>query len=690
MEVRNISYIVVPIFHITNYLKFNKMKKSFIFFLLLFLLVHSKAFSATIHVPADYPNVQAAIDASNDGDTVLVADGIYTGEGNRNILLNEKDIVIKSEHGADYCTFDGSGEDEAVGFNVPDSFSVFRCMAMIQGFTFQNFKSGIYCLGEKSSPVIKDNIFKNCYGEVLYFGNGTHSLIMNNEIYNNTDVPCVIYLRGTDVTLKNNYIHHNGLSESNTESNDGIIFCEWNDSSTIEFNKITNNMGCGILLDHYSKNVTITGNEIKNNRISKLIEISTTKYNGYNDPVQIVHGGYIYSGGAIAVMNSSTASVRNNLILGNESTHAGGIFCDSTSMVDIINNNVIANGSKLYGSLTLQNPASTVMNNIVINAYGSTRLERWFLNDLFSRINYEGAKVSSVDYYLGFKNNGDAAEVKIKGPGYNSAFNVQSGEYYWLETNSKVDDYGNFGGLNLNITMGMDTLEFIVNRALLNGGCILLSNTNLQSYGTAAQGMTAPGTGIYTLADEPFQNIGYNDFYNNQNGNYASKSPRNDPGITLVSLPDGAGNISADPGLSNSYSLNSGSPCIDAGNPGAQYNDALLPPGLGSARNDMGMYGGVKNSEIVYVPTSIAHHGFDSDITVYPNPSSGNVFLDMGKTYTNLEVVVSDITGQISQSMILRTADQVKIDIQGPAGIYFITLRSENGESACLKIVKEE
>ena len=35
--------------------------------------------------PADFTTIQAAIDDANDGDTIVVADGIYTGQGNINI-----------------------------------------------------------------------------------------------------------------------------------------------------------------------------------------------------------------------------------------------------------------------------------------------------------------------------------------------------------------------------------------------------------------------------------------------------------------------------------------------------------------------------------------------------------------------------------------------------------------------------
>jgi hypothetical protein len=54
---------------------------------------------------ADFNNIQAAIDSAVDGDVVLLADGTYTGSGNRDINFDKK-IKVCSANGANYCIID--------------------------------------------------------------------------------------------------------------------------------------------------------------------------------------------------------------------------------------------------------------------------------------------------------------------------------------------------------------------------------------------------------------------------------------------------------------------------------------------------------------------------------------------------------------------------------------------------------
>ena len=66
--------------------------------------------SNIVRVPADQPTIQAGLDAADNGDTVLVADGIYTSDGNRDIDFPCKNIVLKSENGPLTTIIDCEGD----------------------------------------------------------------------------------------------------------------------------------------------------------------------------------------------------------------------------------------------------------------------------------------------------------------------------------------------------------------------------------------------------------------------------------------------------------------------------------------------------------------------------------------------------------------------------------------------------
>ena len=82
------------------------------------IMVSGFAFSATIYVPDDFTSIQGAINASVNGDIVVVRSGTYV----ENIDFLGKAITVKSEQGPDFTIIDGGSPVN------PDFGSVVICM----------------------------------------------------------------------------------------------------------------------------------------------------------------------------------------------------------------------------------------------------------------------------------------------------------------------------------------------------------------------------------------------------------------------------------------------------------------------------------------------------------------------------------------------------------------------------------
>ncbi len=144
----------------------------------------------TINVPGDQPTIQGAINAANNGDTVLVAPGTYY----ENINFKGKAITVTSSAGAAQTIIDGGGIAPVVTFDTNETSS-----STLSGFTLQNGTStfnSLYTGGGVfvyfTSPTIKSNIIQNntsCGGAGIgvYYGS---PVIQGNTIQNNSTAAC--------------------------------------------------------------------------------------------------------------------------------------------------------------------------------------------------------------------------------------------------------------------------------------------------------------------------------------------------------------------------------------------------------------------------------------------------------------------------------------------------------------------
>lgn len=199
-----------------------------------------------INVPGDQPTIQAGINESTDGDTILVQPGTYI----ENINFNGKNITVASlfltTQETTYISqtiIDGNQSGNVVTFESGEDFT-----AKLYGFTVRNGNAGswpdggggLYC--SNSSPKIEYVIFTGNTSN--YIGGG-------------------IYCWDSDPILKNVIISGNNASHYG-----GGIFCNYHSSPTLKNIAIVNNTatsyGGGLCCMQYSnpllENVTISGN----------------------------------------------------------------------------------------------------------------------------------------------------------------------------------------------------------------------------------------------------------------------------------------------------------------------------------------------------------------------------------------------------------------------------------------------
>ncbi|MHC4501237.1 MAG: choice-of-anchor Q domain-containing protein, partial [Planctomycetota bacterium] len=242
--------------------------------------------------------IQAAIDAADDYDMVLVADGIYTGDGNRDIDFGGKAITVKSENGLENCIIDcnASEEEHHRGF----SFANWESRdSVLDGFTIINGYSpmggGIYCRG--SSPTIA-NCTISC--SALNSGGGISCADSAPAIINCTISDCSAGSGG-------------GISCGGAG---GLIGFDYETMCTISNCTISSNLaekGGGIYwggtISTVITNCTISNNSTEGEGGGLYCRGSSWWWG---------HGG----------QQDTACSVANCLISGNSAQSGGGIFCE--------------------------------------------------------------------------------------------------------------------------------------------------------------------------------------------------------------------------------------------------------------------------------------------------------------------------------------------------------------------------
>ena len=154
----------------------------------LLALTGAAANATTLNVPGTFSTIQLAIGSASNGDTIVVAPGIYTGTGFRDIDFLGKSITVKSSGGAAVTVLDlqGSSATPHRGFRFHSNET---SSAVVQGFTiengFQDFGAGILMSSSSgsTSPVVKQCVFLSntatVQGGAIAASNGSPTIAQN-------------------------------------------------------------------------------------------------------------------------------------------------------------------------------------------------------------------------------------------------------------------------------------------------------------------------------------------------------------------------------------------------------------------------------------------------------------------------------------------------------------------------------
>lgn len=160
-----------------------------------------EARATVLHVPADYPTIQAAIDAASTGDTVLVAHGVHPGGlviTGKTITLASLYIVTGNAADVSQTVIAGGDPQLAIEASAVDT--------TVQGFSFQAGGQGLVNYASRAS--ILDNRFGDTVDALSFETAG--GLVRGNVFDGAGDDSIDVDHPDHDLTIEGNLILHSG------------------------------------------------------------------------------------------------------------------------------------------------------------------------------------------------------------------------------------------------------------------------------------------------------------------------------------------------------------------------------------------------------------------------------------------------------------------------------------------------
>lgn len=293
-----------------------------IFISILLIALSNSLQSETIFVSndGDYNSIGKAIEASTEGDTLLVSKGTYE----ESEMLIDKGIVIIGENYPRIKSKDG----KKIFTITADSVTITKMELSDLKRSFVEDRAAIDIDGGDYINII-DNKFNNTFFGI-YLAKSKGSVINDNVLKSNAvkemnSANAIHAWYSKDMTIKNNYV---------SGHRDGLYF-EFCDNSVIENNHSKGNLRYGLHFMFSNFNV------YKNN---------TFEENGagvavmYSDNIEMVGNKFVNNWGhtsfGLLLKEIKDSKIHNNLFYGNTKA----IYGESAIRINIHNNDFIKNG----------------------------------------------------------------------------------------------------------------------------------------------------------------------------------------------------------------------------------------------------------------------------------------------------------------------------------------------------------
>ncbi|MBN1825519.1 MAG: right-handed parallel beta-helix repeat-containing protein [Candidatus Eisenbacteria bacterium] len=278
-----------------------------------------------------FPTIQAAIDSSAEGDTILLAAGIFTGGGNRDIDFGGKALLLRSQDGsASACVIDcqGSSTEPRRAFLF---HSGEETTSVVEAITVRNGNMP----GEEGGAIVCDGaspFFRHCVIESCASGNGGALGLRNGAAPRFEE--CVLRCNDTPgwggaVFSRDAFpVFLNCTLSDNRAFMGGAVYA---DGESLHF------VNC-----RFERNEAHRGGGVLIDRAAALLERCAFTDNQTENPLVLEGGGLYMTGGRQRLTDCT--------FQGNRAGTGGGLYVDDCDTLAMYGNVFVANEAGANGA----------------------------------------------------------------------------------------------------------------------------------------------------------------------------------------------------------------------------------------------------------------------------------------------------------------------------------------------------